>query len=67
MKKININIGSSTVGGIGFAGVLTLIFIVLRSLHLINWSWWWVFSPILISWGLFLLGFIIFLIWWKKR
>jgi len=28
--------------GIGFAGILTLIFIVLKLVGVINWSWWWV-------------------------
>ncbi len=38
--------------GIGFTGVLTLIFIVLKLTHVIAWSWWWVLSPTLISTGL---------------
>jgi len=33
-------------------GILTLIFIVLKITGNITWSWWWVFSPILISWGI---------------
>jgi hypothetical protein len=41
-------------GGIGFVGLLTIVFIVLRLIpsgsgHIINWSWWWVLSPIWIS------------------
>ena len=32
-------------GGIGFAGLLTLVFIVLKLCHVINWSWLWVLSP----------------------
>lgn len=39
--------GSST--GIGFFGLLTIVFIVLKLTHVINWSWWWVLSPIWIS------------------
>ena len=35
--------------GIGFVNVLTLIFITLKLLKLIDWSWWWVLSPIWIS------------------
>lgn len=41
--------------GIGFTGVLTLIFIVLKLTHVVSWSWWWVLSPTLISTGLALL------------
>lgn len=32
-------------GGIGFLGVLTIAFIVLKLCKVISWSWWWVFSP----------------------
>lgn len=36
-------------GGIGFTGVLTIVFITLKLLKIINWSWWWVLSPIWID------------------
>jgi hypothetical protein len=39
-------------GGIGFAGLLTVVFITLKLLGIITWSWWWVLSPIWISFGL---------------
>ena len=32
--------------GIGFVGVLTITFIVLKLIGIISWSWWWVLSPI---------------------
>lgn len=35
--------GSS--GGLGCAGTLTLIFIVLKLVGTIDWSWWWVLAP----------------------
>lgn len=45
--------GSSAAGGgIGFTGLLTLVFIVLKLCGVINWSWWWVLSPLWISAGL---------------
>lgn len=47
MVKNNIHISSS--GGIGFVGALTILFIALKLLNKINWSWWWVLSPIWIS------------------
>lgn len=34
--------------GIGFLGILTLVFITLKLLGKIDWSWWWVLSPVLI-------------------
>ena len=36
-------------GGIGFVGALTILFIGLKLTHYIDWSWWWVISPIWIS------------------
>ena len=35
--------------GMGFASVLTLIFIVLKLVGVITWSWVWVLSPIWIG------------------
>jgi hypothetical protein len=40
---------SSSSGGIGFAGLLTIAFIVLKLIHKIAWSWWWVLSPLWIG------------------
>ena len=41
---------STTTGeGIGFVGLLTIVFITLKLLGKITWSWWWVLSPIWIS------------------
>ena len=36
-------------GGIGFTGLLTIVFIVLKLLGIITWSWVWVLSPIWIE------------------
>lgn len=44
---------SSSSGGIGFVGLLTIAFIVLKLCGVIHWSWLWVVSPIWISVGLF--------------
>lgn len=32
--------------GVGFMGLLTIVFITLKLIGIINWSWWWVLSPI---------------------
>jgi Flp pilus assembly protein TadB len=56
----------TTVRGIGFSGLLTVAFIVLKLCGVIDWSWAWVLSPIWISAiiGLVaLITFIIFVIW----
>lgn len=36
-------------GGLGIVSVLTIVFIVLKLLGVIKWSWIWVLSPIWIS------------------
>lgn len=38
----------STSGGLGFLGLLTIVFITLKLLGKISWSWWWVLAPL---WG----------------
>lgn len=50
--KIEINCG-------GFATLLTIVFVVLKLTGVIAWSWWLVFLPMIISWGLVLLAFVI--------
>lgn len=41
-------------GGMGFGTVLFLIFLVLKLVGVITWSWWWVTSPLWISFLLFI-------------
>jgi len=36
-------------GGIGFVGLLTILFIGLKLGGVIAWSWWWVLSPLWIT------------------
>ena len=45
------------IGGpsIGIAGALTITFVILKCLGHLSWSWWWVFAPLWISFGLGLL------------
>lgn len=57
-------------GGIGFTGLLTLIFVTLKLTEtgpVADWSWWWVTAPI---WGSILLAVFILaaigLLEWKK-
>jgi len=53
---------STASGGIGFFGALTLLFIGLKLGGVINWSWFWVLSPLIFSVGLVLFIFLIILI-----
>lgn len=54
--------GKSTGAGLGIPGVLTLIFVVLKLVGVVNWSWLWVLSPLWISFGLSLIIAVIALI-----
>jgi hypothetical protein len=40
---------SSSSGGIGFVGLLTILFVALKLTGYVDWSWWWVLSPIWIA------------------
>ena len=60
MKKDN---GTVAEGGVGFVGLLQLVFIVLKLCKVITWSWWVVLLPTFISVGLFvmlIIGIILF-------
>ncbi len=57
------NGNSSSSSGIGFTGLLTIVFIVLKLTGYISWSWWWVLSPIWIGLALILvIGVVVGLI-----
>ena len=48
-------------GGLSLATILFLIFLVLKLTNYIDWSWWWVTSPLWISAILVILIFSILL------
>ena len=55
------NNSSSSSGGIGFVGLLTIVFIVLKLVPgnpVNDWSWWWVLSPLWIT-ALLIIGILI--------
>jgi hypothetical protein len=55
---------------IGFFGLLTIVFVTLKLIGVIDWSWVWVLAPL---WGGFMLffmmvfGLIVFEIYYLKR
>lgn len=49
--------------GMGFLGWLQLTFIVLKLLGKIDWSWWWVLSPIWITVAFALVVFILLVLY----
>jgi len=50
---------TSSSGGIGVLGLLGIVFVTLKLLGIINWSWWWVTAPF---WGGFALVIGVFVI-----
>ena len=50
---------SSSSGGIGFFGLLAIVFIVLKLTGTIAWSWWWVTAPL---WGSFVAGVLVMVV-----
>ena len=52
-------------GGIGFVGVLQIVFIVLKLCGVITWSWLWVLSPLWISLLIGVLLMITIVLWSK--
>lgn len=56
----NNNNNSGGSGGIGFCGLLTIAFIVLKLIGKISWSWIWVLSPLWL--GFILLFALLFFI-----
>ena len=56
---------SSSSSGIGFFGLLGIVFIVLKLTHYIDWSWWLVLLP-LYGGALLWIIIIALLIWFFK-
>ena len=50
---------SLSFGGIGFSGILTIVFIVLKLTDVISWDWVWVLAPAWISLSISLVLFVI--------
>ena len=57
MTKIVNN--SSDSGGGGFVGLLTILFTALKLTGFIAWSWWWVLSPLWISFLVLVVLFVV--------
>ena len=45
----NKNVNNYNNNGVTFFGILTIVFIVLKLTHVIDWSWVWVLSPLWVS------------------
>jgi hypothetical protein len=49
-------------GGVGLGGLLTVLFVGLKLGHVIDWSWWWVFSPLWVGAAVMAAVFIVTLL-----
>lgn len=56
-------VNNTNSGGIGFCGLLAIVFITLKLLGYITWSWWWVLAPIWIPAILAIAVFAIVFLW----
>jgi hypothetical protein len=65
MRKTNNNNNTSG-GGIGFLGALTILFIALKLLGYITWSWWWVLAPLWIPVMMVFAGVFLIAVWGKR-
>ena len=57
------NITVTTTHSINFIEILQIVFIVLKLLGKITWSWLWVLSPLWISAAIAIVVFLITVIW----
>ena len=48
--------------GTSLSIILFIVFLILKLTHVINWSWWWITSPLWIGAILAVIALIIFLI-----
>jgi hypothetical protein len=48
----------------GFFEVLTIVFVILKATHNLDWSWWLVFSPELVAAGFYLVALIAVVTGW---
>ena len=53
---------NKSTGGIGFCGLLAILFITLKLLKIINWSWVWVLAPLWIPIIIVIIALIIMFI-----
>ena len=55
--------------GLGLGSVLFIIFLILKLTGNINWSWWWVTSPLWvpITLGVIMVGIMGFAVAWVNR
>lgn len=62
------NTTTSSSAGISFFGMLAIVFIALKLMGHITWSWWWVLSPLWLptvsALGIMVTGYVL---WWSYK
>lgn len=58
---------NSSVGGIGFFGALTILFIGLKLGNVITWSWLWILAPMWIPTIIGIMVLIIYALYYEIR
>lgn len=62
------NTTTSSSAGISFFGMLANVFIALKLMGHITWSWWWVLSPLwlptVVALGIVVIGYGL---WWSYK
>ena len=54
---------NSNNNGMSTSTVLTLIFVTLKLCNVIDWSWWWILSPVWITSGIAILALAVIALW----
>ena len=57
---------SNSGDGIGFFGVIFIVLLILKLIGVINISWWWVFSPLIVGFAIGIICLIILILLSKK-
>ncbi len=50
---------NSSLKGLGLCDVFAVVFVVLKLIGVIDWSWWWVFAPIWIPVIIVIIAYIV--------
>lgn len=58
-EKILNKLENKSNGGNGILSILLIAFVILKLCHVIDWSWWWILSPL---WIPFILLIIIIIL-----
>ena len=58
---------NNNIGAMKFCDILLIVFIVLKLVGVINWSWWWVLAPLWIPLLIVIIAVVIITILERRR